>query len=321
MIFKNLQTLAMTFSVVSLLALSSVSSVQAGNSTIQATTPASPANGIGGATSSNNSNSASAAETPVVTAPTTPAPTEEVRTSSSNSLIFKTPSDMNNGTSKLEYKAEMALDQAPLWKIIDKTDQGFTPYRIEKDSSNYVTVLETNQKPNATIGVAYESLDVIKINDTLSRITIAPGRFAYIPTANISENVAITQKDIDDKTVIGSDNKAAMVKQYPYVIRYAFNSSDATFELPKYFQATATTNSEASQKEADALIAGSTFDNSTYVLDAPVAKQNTAVFEAKASTVNNSESVKYLPWVAAASVFALANAGIYLVFAKKLKRD
>jgi hypothetical protein len=255
----------------------------------------------------------------------TPAPMPEFREAGSSSdLLFRTPNDQMTPTSKMEYKASLGLDGLE-WKIANKTDQAFTPYKIQKDSSNFLTILATNQTPRNTLGIVVDNmslLEPVEVNANLVRIKYpignTEGKYAYISKQNITQDYTVTKENLEQKTVEGYNKQPIEVnKQYPYLLTLAVDDQ-GNYQLPKNFAVELNSNSPEAVKEADAIIAKSNIDNQDLKLPAPTPKLISSAVDDKSK--NRGFNFNIWPWIIASILFVIANYVIFNIFKKRSNR-
>ena len=272
--------------------------------------------------------------------------TPSFETTKPQEIIFKTPETLKNDSSKLEYKATIALPENNSWSLQAQQEASsqFSPKVIKKDDSNFLQVLSTNQFPAQTMRVVIDKIDLVDIDSRFFRIpnfrTEATNDYVYLPKSTTQITYKPTAEEIkaydpnNTSTVYIENQDGKFLTSNPQekeyqvaIIQEKVGLNDWAFAKPLQLNLTASTPENL--VEADNIVKSSNFDNQNSQLVAPVAtvagsqetpSTNPDVIGNKqpiVSAVNQTgNGFNILPYIATLAGFGILNYGIRQYFKK-----
>jgi hypothetical protein len=267
-------------------------------------------------------------------------------------LIFKTPDQYKNDTSKIEYKSSVALPTDESWKVVEQQEASsqFNTKIVKKDNNNFFSVLATNQYPSNTIRVVVDKIDIVDIDSRFYRIpnfkTEAANDYLYLSKSNTTLNYKPTAEEVKayngDKTstiYLTNNNgqysaKAPEEKEYQLAMIQE-KVGDNDWNYAKQLSINLTANTPQNLEEADKLIKGSTFDNQNYQLPQPTPLASTGTNTGGSNSGNTNGNpapqaavplpevgaintdYNIIPYIATLAGFGILNLGIRQYFKKQ----
>jgi hypothetical protein len=274
----------------------------------------------------------------------TPITNSNTNNTSVQEVIFKTPNQFRNDSSKLEYKSSLALPKDSSWTLSKEQESTtqFMPKVIKKDDSNFLSILSSNQFPSNTVRIMIDKIDVVDVDSRFYRIpnikTEGINDWVYVTKANSTLNNRPTAQEAKDynsntaTTIYLTNIDGKYTSSNPEEKNYAISmvqekvgNNDWTFN--KALCINLTSNSVANQAEADNIVKQSKFDNEEYSLKAPIASNTNTSSSPNASQGITTASLPQIPnfingvsnaapWVATIAGFGLLNFGIMQYFKK-----